>query len=56
MAETVDYSLMERLAAAKHRRAENEMILLRMFGLPAQPGTPETDADPNNPNNHLAEG
>lgn len=28
----------------------NEMILMRIHGVPAQEGTPETDADPLNPN------
>jgi len=29
---------------------DNDLILMRMRGAPASPGTPETDADPCNPN------
>lgn len=28
----------------------NDMLIARIKGLPAQPATPETDADPTNPN------
>lgn len=32
------------------RNAANEAVLDRIRGVPMQPGTPETDADPRNPN------
>lgn len=34
-----------------HRRRENEAIIAKLKGVPAQNGTPETDADPANLNN-----
>lgn len=34
---------------ALRRLMRAESILERMRGVPAQPGTPETDADPRNP-------
>ena len=40
-----------KLARRKSAAADqNKMILERMRGVPAQRGTPETDADPQNPN------
>lgn len=36
----------EASAAERH----NADVLLRLRGVPMQPGTPETDADPGNPN------
>jgi hypothetical protein len=35
---------------AKAKRDNNQMVVLRVKGVPSQPGTPETDADPRNPN------
>jgi hypothetical protein len=32
------------------RKRHNQMIVDRINGVPAQPATPESDADPRNPN------
>lgn len=39
-----------RAAERDARAAHNDRIVSRMNGVQAQPGTPDTDADPRNPN------
>jgi hypothetical protein len=37
-------------SAAKAKRDHNQAAVLRVKGVPLKSGTPETDADPRNPN------
>ena len=42
-------SLAQFLARDEQRQKNNQMLIDRIWGMPAQPATPESDADPNNP-------
>lgn len=44
-----DKSPADELAARRNRKKHNTMLIDRIVGVPAHSGTPETDADPNNP-------